>query len=71
MKITCEIQHVDLQSDQGRDVEGVVATCSRCGHSEESFGTSEASIRRCLVLLRESCPRRERNYYVSEGETLG
>jgi hypothetical protein len=30
----------------------------------ESYGTSEASVRRCLVMLREECPRGERNFYV-------
>ena len=67
MKVECDFQYVELENDEGHDVEGVIATCSRCEHSEESSGTSEASIRRCLVLLRENCPREERNFYV-QGE---
>ena len=42
---------------------GVVACCGRCGHSTTSFGTGEASVRRCLALLREECPRGEINFY--------
>ena len=49
--------YVDLEGDYSAEVEGVRATCSRCGHETESFGTSGASVRRCLVLLREECPR--------------
>jgi hypothetical protein len=68
MKIECEVQYVELENDESRDVEGVIVTCSRCGHCEESsFGTSDASVRRCLVLLRENCQRDERNFYVDEG----
>lgn len=67
MKVECELQYVELENDEGHDVEGVIVACSRCEHSEESFGTSEASVRRCLVLLRENCPRNERNFYVDEG----
>ena len=66
MKVECEIQHVELENDEDHDVEGVIVTCSRCDHCEESFGTSDASVRRCLVLLRENCPRDEKNFYVDE-----
>jgi hypothetical protein len=41
------------------------ATCTRCGEQQESFGTEEASVKRCLVLLRENCPKGEQNFYVS------
>jgi hypothetical protein len=44
-------------------------TCSRCDHQTESFGTSGASIRRCLALLREECPEDEENFYVTDEET--
>ena len=44
-------------------VDGVEATCSRCGHATEAFGTCDASVRRCLVALREECPRGEQNFY--------
>jgi hypothetical protein len=50
--------------DEGRHVDVVQVTCSRCGHSTRSYGSSDASAKRCLVLLREECPRGERNFYV-------
>ncbi len=66
MNVKCDIAEVDLQNDEGHDVAGVVATCSRCDHQTESFGTSERSVRRCLVLMREECPEGENNYYEEE-----
>lgn len=65
MKVACSIDTVTLSGDYG-EVDGVCATCSRCGHTTESFGTSENSIKRCLVLMREECPEDERNFYVEE-----
>lgn len=76
MKLRCEIDYIDL--DKGTStrfgqehmpghtstVPSVRATCPRCGHCEESFGTSDQSIKRSLVLLREHCPNSEKNYYV-------
>ena len=68
MKVACEIEERDLENEDGREIQGVAATCSRCGHETESFGTGEASVRRCLVLLREECLKGERNFYVAEDE---
>lgn len=65
-KIYCEIQEETLENDDGFEVEGVRAICSKCGHETESFGTEENSIKRCLVLLREECPEKENNFYVQE-----
>jgi tRNA(Ile2) C34 agmatinyltransferase TiaS len=67
MKVACEINYTTLEGDFG-EVEGVEATCSRCGHTTESFGTNGASVRRCLVLMREECPNVETNFYVAEDE---
>jgi hypothetical protein len=67
VKIQCTVNEVDLENDDGRDQPGVTATCGRCGHATESFGTSDASVRRCLVLLREECPRNEKHFYVADG----
>lgn len=68
MRVPVEIEEAVLQSEDGRDVDGVVARCSRCDHETESFGTSEKSVKRCLVLLREECPNDEVNFYVDESE---
>jgi ribosomal protein S27E len=63
MRVECTVQET---TEDGRDA--VTAECGRCGHETTSFGTSDASIRRCLVLLREECPEGEENFYVDESE---
>lgn len=63
MKVACDVFETELDGDHGT-VDGVEATCSRCDHTTQSFGTSEASVRRCLVLMREECPRGEDNFYI-------
>lgn len=60
--ITITISEETLEGDYG-PVDGVVADCSRCGHRTESFGTSENSIQRCAILMRQECPRGEQNFY--------
>jgi hypothetical protein len=62
-KISTTTSYVDLDGDYGT-VEGVEVTCGRCGHSEESFGVDEPSLRRCAYLLRDNCPRNENNFYL-------
>jgi hypothetical protein len=67
MKVWCEIQEDELDSDRGL-VQGVRAVCSECGHETESSGTSERSIKRCLALMRKECPEGTSNLYVTEEE---
>lgn len=63
MKVECEIAEIELEGDYGDNlIPSVCATCSRCGHQTESFGTGDASIRRCLALMREECPEDELNF---------
>ena len=62
-KVSTTTDYVDLDGDHGT-VEGVEVTCDRCEHSEQSYGTDESSIRRCAALLRENCPKNEKNYYI-------
>jgi tRNA(Ile2) C34 agmatinyltransferase TiaS len=64
--VSCTIDEIELEHDSGRMIKGVQAVCDRCGHTTESFGTSDASVRRCLALMREECPGGEHNFY--EGE---
>jgi hypothetical protein len=72
VRVRCAIDDVELEGDlivrEGSPVmvDGVCATCSRCGHETESYGRSERSVRRCLVLLREECPMGESNFYVAD-----
>ncbi len=62
MNVPCSIDETTLDGDYG-EVEGVCAECSRCSHTTESFGTGDASRRRCLALMRDECPNGEANYY--------
>ena len=64
-RIECSVDYATLDGNYG-DVEGIQVTCPRCGHATESFGTSAASVRRCMALLREECPRGETNFYVED-----
>ncbi|MCW5206360.1 hypothetical protein VU08_05440 [Desulfobulbus sp. F5] len=66
--VTCSVEETYLENDYGNEIEGIIVTCNKCGHEVESFGTSQASINRCFVLLREECPEGENNYYVDEDE---
>ncbi len=68
MKVKCSVEETELENDQGRPVQGVVVTCTKCDHKTESFGTGEASIKRCLALMREECPEDEENYYLNEND---
>ena len=67
-RVECEISAATLTNDDGREIDGVQAECSRCGHTTESFGTSDASVRRCLAIMREQCPEGEENFYVGESD---
>lgn len=65
MKVSCSVAEIELVTDNGRAVPSVEASCSRCGHATESYGTSDQSVKRCLVLMCEQCPKQEKNFYVS------
>lgn len=61
-RISIEVHYDTLDGDHG-SVDGIIVTCSRCGHEVEVFGTGEASIKRAAIMLREECPNREENFY--------
>jgi hypothetical protein len=63
MKVRCTIEEIELEG-----MPSVEATCSRCQHTTESYGTGDASRRRCLVMLHEECPKGESNFYVDEDD---
>lgn len=68
MLVRCSVDEIELEGDYG-PVDSVQATCRRCRHTTESYGTSSASVKRCLALLREECPRGEKNFYVALGNS--
>lgn len=65
-KIKCELDYITLENEFGKDIDSVRVTCQKCGKVEESYGTSERSINRCLVLLHDSCDCRNNFYYISD-----
>jgi len=64
MKVECEVTETVLYNDIGKAVDGIRAICSECGHETESFGTHDASVRRCLATMKDECPEEEDNFYV-------
>jgi hypothetical protein len=52
-----------VERADGSKLPGVRIRCPRCKHMVDAFGRSPASVRRCLAQFRESCPRREKNFY--------
>lgn len=65
MKVQCEAEEIELEGDYADDIPSLCVTCGRCDHKVEVFGTSQASLRRGLIMLREECPQDESNYYVA------
>lgn len=65
-QVECEVEYDLIEDDNGRKGEGVRLTCGDCDHETESFGQTDRSIRRCLALMRETCPEGEENYYVAD-----
>lgn len=60
-KVECEIEEIEQDGQPA-----IQATCTACEHTTVSYGTSDRSIKRCLVLMREECPEGETNFYVEE-----
>ena len=65
-RVECEISFGTEINSRGLEVEQTVACCTRCGHETRSWGDSDASIKRCLAVMREECPKGENNYYIEE-----
>lgn len=67
-RVECTVEEIEILSDEGRTIEGVRVTCSRCGHFVEIYGRSERSIKRGLATLRDECPKDEKNFYIEIDE---
>jgi hypothetical protein len=63
VRVEVEVEGVELENNSGREIPGITVTCTKCGHTVEVFGQSEASIKRGCVMLKEMCD--ERNFYVA------
>lgn len=68
-RVKVDISEDTLINDEDQGIMGVIACCTRCGHMTESFGTEENSRIRCLALMREECPKGQKNWYVESDET--
>lgn len=66
MRVRCEVEEVDMEGEYGGEMPGVCVRCTRCGHEADVYGTSDRSVRRGLVMLRDECPNGESNFYVAE-----
>jgi hypothetical protein len=71
MRVAVAVEKAVVKDGNGREAEGVVLTCSRCGKIVEVFGTTGASARRGCVLLRESCDEKDNFYVIAEAPGLG
>lgn len=67
MRVECDVDEIEHEGYRG-PVAGVEVTCGRCGHQTSAYGTSGASVRACLVMLREECPLGESNFYTADGD---
>ena len=62
-RVLADIDYEEVETENGYPTDGVRVTCTKCGHSVEVCGNSDASMRRGAFMLREECPRNENNFY--------
>ena len=67
-RVTFDVTEDTFENGDGREVDGLCVKCNRCDHTVEVFGTSDKSVRRGAVMLREQCPGKEENFYVPDRE---
>lgn len=65
MLVKVTVEEIEMEGDHDNPVDGVEVCCGRCGHTVEVFGTSDASVKRGCVMLREECPKGESNFYAA------
>jgi hypothetical protein len=65
--IECEIEETVLEGENGHDVPSVQAPVRDVSTKPNHSGL-RTSIRRCLVLMREECLNKERNFYVADND---
>ena len=71
LKIDCILKNTTLTNEIGREVNGVVVTCSRCGQKTRSYGQGPNSVKRCLALMREKCPDKLDAFYAIKRTEYG
>lgn len=66
MRVKVEVTEIELAGDHGTTINSIEVICSRCSHRVEVYGTSDRSVRRGCIMLRQECPQEEENYYANE-----
>ncbi len=54
-RVECQVTEIDIVNDEGKEIPGVSVECPECERSEESYGLTLRSVKRCLALLKEDC----------------
>ena len=65
-EIPCDVEKVDINNEKDQPVPSICLTCTKCGHQTESYGQRGRSLRRCLAMMKEECPRDEKNFYTTD-----
>ncbi len=71
MKVFCSVSHSSAANENGILVPCVEATCPRCGRSEQAWGDHDASVKRALITLKQTCACRSSDFYVERSSTYG
>jgi ribosomal protein S27E len=66
--VKCSIEYSSTENDNGYETDCIFAECTKCGHVTMSYGHSEESVKRCLALMNEECPKNENNFYKDEDD---
>jgi len=67
--VKCVVDYTYAENESGNEQECVVVECGECGHTEQSWGHGDKSVRRCLVLMGKNCPEdADDNFYAIEGD---
>lgn len=64
MRVSVDVERGTRENDRGIEVPTTEVICSRCANEAWAWGAGEDSTTRCLVKLRDTCPKDESNYYV-------
>jgi hypothetical protein len=65
-EVECEVDYIEIPNEHCGTQDGVSVTCGECGHVEESFGTGDRSVNRCLANMRKNCPQEQKNFYKAD-----
>jgi len=64
--IKCRIHKTIWERHKAGRYDSTRATCSICNNSTFSYGSGDGSVKRCLVLLKNSCPIGSNHFYVAD-----